>query len=216
MPLLVRRLTVQAAGGHRGLRHARVDARTSHNDNLRTITNTPTPTEYAVKIIAAFALLFSSACFTETVAAMPAFADDDSAGEPVDPKPLLDLSVPGQTKLDEHGKIVGVHLGSWHGGNLACNNGYNPGLYFSDVATGFTAGTYHNSCERQSYYIGVKTPDWHGLSLMVMGVTGYFKPVTLVALPMYTVPLQKDDSLRISGGKSGEIEVIHFSVDRKF
>jgi len=65
--------------------------------------------------------------------------------------------------------LFGVHAGTYHSPNIDCSNGKNPGLFYRDAGTGLTLGTYFNSCERQSYYIGWVSPDWHGLGVMVAG-----------------------------------------------
>lgn len=109
---------------------------------------------------------------------------------------------------------VGLHLGTIHGGNPPCDNGNNPGVYVS-AESGLIVGTYRNSCERQSYYAGYKTPDWHGVGVMLMGVTGYEAQVTFAAFP--TVAFGSEDlRLRISGGAWDGWTVIHCSTEWRF
>lgn len=109
---------------------------------------------------------------------------------------------------------VGLHLGSIHGGNPPCDNGNNPGVYVG-VDNGLSVGTYLNSCERQSLYAGYKTPDWHGVGVILMVVTGYEATVTFAAFP--TVAFGSENlRLRISGGAWNGWTVIHFSTERSF
>lgn len=116
----------------------------------------------------------------------------------------------------EQKDTIGVHLGTYHSSNIYCDNGKNPGLYLSDGDNGATIGFYHNSCGRQSYYMGWISDDWHGLSLMVMGVTGYILPVTPAVFPTFAAPITEDTTLRISGGSLFGYTVVHFSIERKF
>jgi hypothetical protein len=109
---------------------------------------------------------------------------------------------------------VGLHLGSVHGGNPPCDNGNNPGVYVG-IENGLVVGTYRNSCERQSFYAGYKPPDWHGVGVILMGVTGYEAKVTFVALP--TVAFGSEDfRVRVSGGAWDGWAVVHFSTEWRF
>lgn len=116
----------------------------------------------------------------------------------------------------EEKDTFGLHLGTYHSPNIDCDNGQNPGLYYSNGKTGTTIGTYYNSCERQSYYIGWTSPAWHGLGLMAGGVTGYVKPVTLIMTPTASFGFTKSTALRISGGSWDGMDVYHLSVETRF
>lgn len=114
---------------------------------------------------------------------------------------------------------MGLHGFTYHSPNIDCGNGKNPGLYLNDGKTGLTAGFYHNSCQRQSEYIGWVTPNVYGLGLMIAGVTGYVKPVTFMAAPTFelnTSRFVKDSSVRITGGSWQNMDVYHVSIERRF
>lgn len=109
---------------------------------------------------------------------------------------------------------VGLHIGSLHGGNPPCDNNINPGFYVS-ASNGLTAGVYVNSCERRSEYIGWKTPDWHGASVLFGGFTGYEKKVTFIPLPTIGFG-PPDNHIRLSGGAWNSWSFIHLSRDWTF
>lgn len=112
-------------------------------------------------------------------------------------------------------QIFGVHLGTYHSPNIACDNGNNPGLYYRSEV-GVVLGTYHNSCERQSYYIGYRTPEWRGFGVMFAGVTGYVEQVTPLAFPTYSFHVYDGYRARISGASWDDMTVVHFSVEKRF
>jgi hypothetical protein len=116
----------------------------------------------------------------------------------------------------EQQNTIGVHLGTYHSSNIYCDNGKNPGLYYSNGETGLTVGTYFNSCERQSYYIGWVSPTWHGLGVMAAGVTGYVRPVTPMIAPTFAVSLDKNTNVRVTGASWEGMDVYHISIERKF
>ncbi len=109
---------------------------------------------------------------------------------------------------------MGLHVGTYHSSNIECDNGNNPGVYFH-ASNGMTVGAYHNSCERQSVYVGYKTSDWHGVAIMAIAVTGYDRPITPVAFPTAAMRIG-DVRLRISGGTWDNQTVVHFSAERSF
>lgn len=111
--------------------------------------------------------------------------------------------------------IMGAHMLTYHSPNIYCDNGQNPGVYIG-LPNGATFGTYHNSCERQTFYAGVRTPDWHGASLMFGGFTGYEKPITWMIAPSVAVPLDKTDSVRFAGGVWDKNTIVHLAFERKF
>lgn len=115
---------------------------------------------------------------------------------------------------------IGMHVGTHHSSNIYCDNGENPGLYYSHEETGITLGTYRNSCGRQSLYVGWISPDWHGLSAMAIVATNYNSPLPLGlfggVFPTYRLDLDKSTSIRVSGMALFKTEVFHFSIDRKF
>lgn len=116
----------------------------------------------------------------------------------------------------EEKDTFGLHVVTYHSPNIYCDNGKNPGLYYSHEDTGATVGTYYNSCERQSYYAGWHSPEVYGFGFMVAGVTGYVKPITPMIAPTFSIPLDKTISLRISGGSWDGMDVYHLSVEARF
>jgi len=114
---------------------------------------------------------------------------------------------------------IGVHGVTYHSPNIYCDNGQNPGIYYSNGDTGITVGTYYNSCKRQSEYIGWKSPDAYGLSVMFVAVTGYVKDFTPMIAPTFelnTSRFVKDSSIRITGGSWARMDVYHVSIERRF
>lgn len=110
---------------------------------------------------------------------------------------------------------MGLHGITYHSPGIDCDNGKNPGAYVR-LDFGLLVGFYHNSCERQSEYLGYHTPEWRGLSLVFMGVTGYVQPVTPLAFPTYAARVYEDLKLRVSGASWDGRTVVHLSVERNF
>jgi hypothetical protein len=122
--------------------------------------------------------------------------------------------VAGAAQADQN--TFGVHMGTYHSPNIDCGNGKNPGVYYNHGNTSLTLGTYFNSCERQSYYIGWASPDWHGLGVLAAGVTGYVRPVTPMIAPTFALSVDKSTSVRITGGSWQNMDVYHVSIERRF
>jgi hypothetical protein len=113
---------------------------------------------------------------------------------------------------------IGLHTVSWHsGGN--CMNNENPGAYVQ-VENGTTFGTYHNSCGRQTFYVGGEVLS-HRFgpvegSVFAMAATGYFMPITPGAFLTLKAPISKTDSVRLAGNHWDGVTVLHLTVERKF
>ena len=73
---------------------------------------------------------------------------------------------------------IGVHLGTYHFDASKGYNDFNPGVYA--ICDGWTAGTYHNSERRQSFYAG-RTFPLGPLDVTIGAVTGY-KSATLTPM----------------------------------
>ncbi len=112
-------------------------------------------------------------------------------------------------------QTFGMHMGTYHSANIECDNGNNPGVYYH-ASNGMTVGAYHNSCERQSAYVGYKTGDWRGLGVMAIAVTGYDRPITPVVFPTYSLIRYEKTKLRVSGGSWEGKTVVHFSAETDF
>ena len=80
-------------------------------------------------------------------------------------------------KVNTFGFHTVSHHEPWNGANNINLGGF--------VATdkGFVAGGYYNSWDRMAYYAGWSTPEWHRIKASVIGVTGYFEPVTFLVIP---------------------------------
>ena len=109
---------------------------------------------------------------------------------------------------------IGLHTASYHDPEGGANN-FNLGIYLH-TEDGFVIGTYYNSWCKQSLYAGWSTPEWHRLSMSVIGVTGYWQPVTFIAIP--SVRLFTNDygaSVHLSGSPAKITEdgqmVLHLS-----
>jgi hypothetical protein len=114
---------------------------------------------------------------------------------------------------------MGLHMGTYHSPNIDCGNDRNPGVYYTHGKTGLTLGTYYNSCQRQTEYVGWRTPSIYGLGLMTVGATGYVKPVTFMVAPTLELNASrfvKDSSVRITGGSWEGMDVYHVSIERRF
>lgn len=125
------------------------------------------------------------------------------------------------------GLILGAHLATAHIGPDAGElNSFNPGVYVSSQESGWTAGYYHNSIRRGSFYVGRTFNVYGNWDVTVGGVTGYYKmPVAPLLVPSYKVRLGDIDPsldktyLRIgilpkprTHGSGG----IHFSIEQKW
>jgi hypothetical protein len=66
---------------------------------------------------------------------------------------------------------VGLHIGSHHIPNEGVNN-TNPGVY-AQLSNGLLAGTYRNSYNRRTNYVGWQTPELLRLSVVGALATGY-------------------------------------------
>lgn len=113
---------------------------------------------------------------------------------------------------------VGLHTVSWHsGGN--CMNNENPGAYVQ-IDNGATFGTYHNSCDRQTFYVGGEFLKHRfgpvEVAGFAMAATGYFWPVTPGAFLTLKAPVTKSDAVRLAGHRWQNVTVLHLSVERKF
>lgn len=125
---------------------------------------------------------------------------------------------------------VGAHLGTYH--IRPGYNNINPGVY---VRWGyFTAGTYHNSINKQSTYVGLtyewETPSWPLISAVALtagGVSGYpARSVIPFVMPSLRFDVYKDVSLRTAlvpeplfvNRKLTGIRAagVHFSIERRF
>lgn len=110
---------------------------------------------------------------------------------------------------------MGVHTLTRHDPGLGAND-LNFGAYVK-TDRGFVAGGYHNSWHRMAYYAGWQTPEWYRMRIAVVGVTGYFAPVTLVAVPTLRVwTFDNGATLNVSGGprltETGQ-GVLHATVE---
>lgn len=113
---------------------------------------------------------------------------------------------------------IGLHTVSWHSGGI-CMNNENPGAYVQ-VDNGLTFGTYHNSCGRQTFYVGGEVLS-HRIGpveggVFAMAATGYFTPVTPGAFLTLKAPITKRDAVRLAGNRWDGVTVLHLSVERKF
>lgn len=113
---------------------------------------------------------------------------------------------------------IGLHTVSWHSGG-ECVNNENPGMYIQ-IDNGTTFGTYHNSCERQTFYVGGeffkhRFGPIEG-AIFAMAGTGYFLPVTPAAFLTLKADLTKNDSVRLAGHRWQNVTVLHLSVERSF
>lgn len=125
---------------------------------------------------------------------------------------------------------LGVHLATYH--VKSGYNNVNPGVY---VRWGyFTAGTYHNSVNRQSSYVGLtyewETPSWPLVSAMALtagAISGYaYRPVIPFIIPSARFDLTRDISLRttlvpeplFTNRKLTGIRAagLHISLERRF
>ena len=111
-------------------------------------------------------------------------------------------------------ETVGIHTLTRHDPGHGAND-INFGGY---VATdkGYIAGAYYNSHHRMAYYAGWSTPEWHRMKASVVGVTGYFAPVTFVLIPSLKVWKGEGYDVWISGspvklGEDGQ-SILHVSV----
>lgn len=113
---------------------------------------------------------------------------------------------------------MGLHTFSWHSGGTCVNN-ENPGAYVQ-INNGTTFGTYLNSCDRQTFYVGGEFLK-HNLGPVqvagfAMAATGYFLPVTPGAFLTLKMPVTKNDAVRLAGHRWQDVTVLHLSVERKF
>lgn len=108
---------------------------------------------------------------------------------------------------------VGVHTLSRHDPSHGAND-INFGAFVSSQS--YTVGAYYNSHRRMAYYAGWSTPEWHRLKASFVGVTGYFAPVTLIAIPSLKLYEQDDMSVWLSGSPVKITEdgqsVLHISI----
>jgi len=95
-------------------------------------------------------------------------------------------------------ETVGVHTLTRHDPSYGAND-FNLGFY-AQTDKGYIAGGYFNSIRKMSYYAGWTSPEWNRLNVSFVGVTGYFKPVTFVAVPSVRLhTFENGPSIFISG-----------------
>lgn len=92
---------------------------------------------------------------------------------------------------------AGVHTLSYHAPSNGAND-LNFGAYaYTDK--GYLIGAYYNSYHKPAFYVGMTSPEWWRIRVSVVGVTGYFAPVTFIVIPSVKVWQQDKMSLWISG-----------------
>lgn len=109
---------------------------------------------------------------------------------------------------------VGIHTLTRHDPSYGANDINLGGYAVTDK--GFVVGGYYNSYRRMAYYAGWTTPEWYRMKVSFVGVTGYFVPVTAIAIPSLKLWQEKDWSLWISGSpvrlsEDGQ-SVLHLSI----
>lgn len=77
--------------------------------------------------------------------------------------------------------VGGFHLLTTHSPSNGAND-LNVGA-FVKTDKDYLFGAYYNSYHRLSLYAGWTSPEWNRLAVSVVGVTGYFSPVTPVLIP---------------------------------
>lgn len=113
---------------------------------------------------------------------------------------------------------IGLHTFSWHSGGQ-CMNNENPGAYVQ-IDNGTTFGTYLNSCDRQTFYVGAEFLKHRfgpvEVAGFAMAATGYFMPITPGAFLTLKAPISKTDSVRLAGNHWDGVTVLHLTAERKF
>lgn len=113
-----------------------------------------------------------------------------------------------------HLDTVGAHTLTRHDPSNGANDINFGGFAVTDK--GFLVGGYYNSHHRMAYYAGWTTPEWYRMKVSVVGVTGYFAPVTVIAIPSLKLWQEKDWSLWVSGSpvrlsEDGQ-SILHLSI----
>lgn len=140
---------------------------------------------------------------------------------------LSSLAQASQEQEDNQDIRVGLHMFSHH--DEKGYNDSNPGLYVKYGS--WTFGTYHNSLKKNSTYFGytfelpLKDKFVDSLDLTVGVITGYPQKIgntklTALVAPSARIDLTEKTSLRVTYipriKKYNDVNVVHFSLERKF
>ncbi len=109
----------------------------------------------------------------------------------------------------------GVHTLSHHAPNNGAND-INLGAYVK-TNKGYLLGGYYNSWHKMAYYAGWSSNEWNRMNVSIVGVTGYFAPVTFIVIPsvrLYT--FDNGPTIHLSGSPVRLTEdgqsVVHLSA----
>jgi len=78
--------------------------------------------------------------------------------------------------------VLGLHLATYHFDRNEGLNEINPGAYVS--CNDFVVGTYRNSNDNQSSYVGYTIHKWN-IDFLVGGIAGYENKIVPAILPSY-------------------------------
>lgn len=117
---------------------------------------------------------------------------------------------------------VGLHLVSAHSNQSQAWREFNPGVYLR-WSNGATVGTYLNSVNRQSFYLGW-TGDWPvarraSLGLTLGAISGYSRPVQPLVVPSLRVGVTERASVRtaiVINPRPGGANALHLSAEWRF
>lgn len=105
--------------------------------------------------------------------------------------------------LESLALTIGIHIHSYHWANRPEYNNNNVGLYVRTKQ--WQLGTYLNTFEKQTVYLGYNIPIKRGLEFQVGGATGYKYKVT----PFYMVNYKPTKHSRVFVNH----EVVNFSLE---
>ncbi len=117
---------------------------------------------------------------------------------------------------------VGLHLVSAHSNQAQDWREVNPGVYLR-WSNGATVGTYLNSVNRQSVYLGW-TGDWPiasraSVGLTLGAITGYSRSVLPLVVPSLRVGITERASVRtaiVINPRPGSAHALHLSAEWSF